>query len=594
MFTLTEAAIQALGGVFGVAFLTTALWGHSRWTAHTAPSLVRLLVALSGSSFLFAVTAPHPSMYQIVWLYTLLGVPVVFTVFCFEYYGLDLLTTPGRLAAFISPALLGLGIGTILSLNTGSAGAGGRLLTPVMQEQMGGMGGEMSPEAMQAPISAMFGGQTVPLPEWVIPVGLAVQELSIYYVSGVTLIASALLIGSVVRYRHLDTGLGVTLAFVGLWPWAVYVFMPAITSVFSWDAAITAITGGYVASFAAVGIAVGRYRVFESQPAAGNIGATTVLNELDNPVFVLDQAGTVLRLNAAAAETFGIDDRNVVGQSLTTVLGTDVTAASGGDRLELDTTDGYRQFEVMNSSISGHTDTVRGKTVLLQDVTQRRARQQRLQVLNRVLRHNLRNDISVIRGRAEIMSDGGTQAGGPGENADVIRKKSEELLSISERAREAQQILASDREPTEEADIGRIVSSVHQDVSEAYPEAELSAAIPDEVIAAVDGTTLEIVLSNLVENACEHNDTETPVVTTSVEQVADGMIRLLVRDNGPGIPDMERSVIETGAEDPLEHSNAMGLWTVKWGVARMGGVLSFDENTPRGTVVQLEIPVAKD
>jgi signal transduction histidine kinase len=67
-------------------------------------------------------------------------------------------------------------------------------------------------------------------------------------------------------------------------------------------------------------------------------------------------------------------------------------------------------------------------------------------------------------------------------------------------------------------------------------------------------------------------------------------IRIAVVDDGPGIPDDERSVIETGEEDPLEHASSLGLWGSNWAVQAMGGSLSFDESDLGGTAVVVALP----
>jgi signal transduction histidine kinase len=102
------------------------------------------------------------------------------------------------------------------------------------------------------------------------------------------------------------------------------------------------------------------------------------------------------------------------------------------------------------------------------------------------------------------------------------------------------------------------------------------------------------VVKNLVENAIEHNDTDAPLVVAFVNRTDAGPIRMAISDNGPGVPETERAVLATGDEDPLEHGSGMGLWTVKWGITRLGGDISFVKNEPRGTVVQLTLPAASD
>lgn len=103
---------------------------------------------------------------------------------------------------------------------------------------------------------------------------------------------------------------------------------------------------------------------------------------------------------------------------------------------------------------------------------------------------------------------------------------------------------------------------------------------------------LAIVLNNLIENAIERNDAETPRVVVSVARSADDgeFIALRIRDNGPGIPAMEREVLEQGSETPLVHGSGLGLWLVYWSVTGLGGTVTFEATEPRGSIVTVRLP----
>ncbi|MFB6184746.1 MAG: ATP-binding protein [Haloarculaceae archaeon] len=96
----------------------------------------------------------------------------------------------------------------------------------------------------------------------------------------------------------------------------------------------------------------------------------------------------------------------------------------------------------------------------------------------------------------------------------------------------------------------------------------------------------EIAVSNLVENAIEHNDAAEPWVRVRVD-ADDQRVRVRVADDGPEIPAMEQKVLETGTEDPLQHGSGVGLWLTYWCVSAVGGSIAFDARDPRGNVVTL-------
>ncbi|MFC7188374.1 ATP-binding protein, partial [Halorubrum yunnanense] len=61
-----------------------------------------------------------------------------------------------------------------------------------------------------------------------------------------------------------------------------------------------------------------------------------------------------------------------------------------------------------------------------------------------------------------------------------------------------------------------------------------------------------------------------------------------VRDDGPGMPEMEADILETGEETPLNHGGGLGLWMVRMIVTQAGGDVSVA--TTDGTEVKLRVP----
>lgn len=175
--------------------------------------------------------------------------------------------------------------------------------------------------------------------------------------------------------------------------------------------------------------------------------------------------------------------------------------------------------------------------------------------------------------------------------AETIVSSAGDLVEMSERAREVEELMSVAPAFDEQIPLAEVVSLVADDVRRGFPEASLSVDIDESPTLAIDRTILSRILENLVENALVHNDAPTPVVTVSARQTGDGdAIRLSVADNGPGIPEQERAVITTGVESPLEHGSGLGLWAVKRGVVRLGGEATVSENQPEGSVVTLRLP----
>jgi signal transduction histidine kinase len=100
---------------------------------------------------------------------------------------------------------------------------------------------------------------------------------------------------------------------------------------------------------------------------------------------------------------------------------------------------------------------------------------------------------------------------------------------------------------------------------------------------------LETVFLNVLDNAVDHNDDSNPHVWVTVE-TDEETVTVEFADDGPGIDDYERSVIERGTENSLQHSSGLGLWLIKWGTEIADGTVTFRENDPTGTVLTITVP----
>lgn len=225
-------------------------------------------------------------------------------------------------------------------------------------------------------------------------------------------------------------------------------------------------------------------------------------------------------------------------------------------------------------------------TGLAQREAELRERGQRLDVLNRVLRHNVRNEMSVVVNYADLIktfSDDEQVLTAAGEIYDSGR----DLTALSEKANQIRNAF-DDADRLVSFDAPELVTDAIDDVADEFPDVEFSTEVDDVTVAGIP--SLGTALKNVLENACEHNDADDPAVEIRVEADEDSdRVRLAVADNGPGIPEHEYAVLEKGEETALEHGSGLGMWLIHWVVDRSGGTLEFSENDPRGTVVTVEL-----
>ena len=202
-------------------------------------------------------------------------------------------------------------------------------------------------------------------------------------------------------------------------------------------------------------------------------------------------------------------------------------------------------------------------------------------VLHRVLRHNLRNDISIIRGYTELMAE---QLDDDSVSQTAL-SHIDDLIDLSQKARELEEIITTSPE-RQVTRIGALVDEICEEITQKYPAASVTVEYENEIQARVL-QNFDRAIEELVENAVKHSG-DTPRVTVAIETVPNG-IEIRIEDNGPGLPDHEAEVLTSGEETPLAHGTGLGLWLAYWIVSSHDGSI-HPKTTERGTILTVTIP----
>jgi len=246
-------------------------------------------------------------------------------------------------------------------------------------------------------------------------------------------------------------------------------------------------------------------------------------------------------------------------------------------------------IEIELSLLTDDAGDYEGCVGVVQDIADRRERERYLQVINRVLRHNLRNDLTVVLGLADDVADRADDEAVV-DAARELRSVAAGLVDLSEEARQIEALLG--RDPVDDAtlDLHRAAATLVDDAREAYPAASLSLSAPAEPTVQADDR-LTGALAQLVENAIQHDDGD-PHVEVRVG-VEDDHATVAVADDGPGIPPDEYAVVTGDRElSQLTHTSGLGLWLVRWAVDGCHGTVDFAEREDGGSVVTVSVPLA--
>lgn len=330
-----------------------------------------------------------------------------------------------------------------------------------------------------------------------------------------------------------------------------------------------------------------------------------IVQRLEDPIMLQDREGNFQLLNDAVTEFAGRSRNELFGEDESRFMD-DATAEAIQQRkanvLETETPAKYSvspDFEETGIDATFSTrrypwyndeDELSGTIAICRDVTELEERTRQLKVLDHILRHNLRNSLTVILGLAEDVRS--RSSGETADAAEAILDRANTLLSTSEKSRAITNVLSEELDRTT-IDIETAIDSIVESMRTTHPNAEIETSVPDET--TVQATTqIEDAIEELVRNAIVHHDRDAPSVELRVRVDTDTVV-LDVIDDGPGMDSMDRDVLETGrAISDLYHGSGLGLWLVYWIVSRSDGTIDVEDVEPRGTRVTLRLPRRAD
>jgi len=228
-----------------------------------------------------------------------------------------------------------------------------------------------------------------------------------------------------------------------------------------------------------------------------------------------------------------------------------------------------------------------GTLAICRDVTDLDRRTRHLQVIDNILRHNIRNKLTIIKGRGtQIQRD---TNGELTHAAASIVEAADDLLTTSEKSRQITQVFSNDTNITQ-INLSDTIERIINNIKHRWPDIKFSVTIPDEVVV-IAIPEIGDAIKELVENAAMHNDKETSQVELSVT-VDNEVVEIQISDNGPGMIAFDQEVLESGtAIGELSHGSGLGLWLVYWIVQQSNGTINLTDQDSGGTTVNIKLPV---
>jgi PAS domain S-box-containing protein len=325
-----------------------------------------------------------------------------------------------------------------------------------------------------------------------------------------------------------------------------------------------------------------------------------IVQRLEDPIMLQDMDGTFQLVNEAVTKFAGLNETALLGEDESLFMGEE--SATAIDRRKrgviqseepveysitptFERTDEQATFSTRRYPYYDENGDLAGTIAICRDVTGLEERTRQLEVIDNILRHNLRNSLTVIRNEARQAQE--DVSGETATRIETILDHADSLESTGEKSRAITKVLSE--EPTRKS-IGLAASAraVVETVRTDHPEADITVDAPEHVIVSAT-FNIDEAIEELVRNAIVHNDSESPAIELHV-RVEDTAITLHVIDNGSGMSEMDREVLETGrATADLYHGSGLGLWLVYWVVSRSGGSIAVTDSGSDGTDVAITL-----
>jgi two-component system nitrogen regulation sensor histidine kinase NtrY len=344
----------------------------------------------------------------------------------------------------------------------------------------------------------------------------------------------------------------------------------------------------------------------------------TVLERITTGVVSVDAAAQVSMINSAASRLLGVPP-SAVGQPASAVFGREdlqplnrilrSTLAGGVPEVpqELALVREGREIHLAAAAAPLHGDRGAEGAVLVFDDVSPLIRTQRVAAWRDVARrlaHEIKNPLTPIQLCAERMRRHLASAGGQAgaivtECTDTIVAEVESLKALVD---EFSQFARMPAPRTVLSDLNAVLGETLALYDGLFHTVQIERRLASDLPQVrIDPEQIRRVVINLVDNAVEALNGGAPgaagragrIVIGTEHDRTNGVARITIADNGPGIPAADRDKLFMPYYSTKRRGSGLGLAIVRRIVAEHGGSIEVGDNAPTGTKFTVDLPLSE-
>ena len=279
-----------------------------------------------------------------------------------------------------------------------------------------------------------------------------------------------------------------------------------------------------------------------------NRSITSLLSQMNIGFLILDESGSIIKINNSCANFLGLSD-NVVGCSIIELLGAHELvdlirskSVSGASPKEISGPKSSGRKFLVNTSLDAKSNEL---TIIMMDTT----RVHKLESMRRDfitnISHELRTPLTVIRANAESLVDGVLKDQKAAKNfSEAILKNSEKMTTLLSDILNLATIESGEYSlDIEESDADKLISDIVNGYYENFKAISFHLNLKGSKKVLIDAHAFNQVVTNLVDNAIRYGSSEKGIEIYITSRNFDLQVRYKLEARGTGIPsDMRERV----------------------------------------------------